>query len=170
MNVHVRAQESTDAEAMLRIVSSRRAYSGTMQLPYQSLDAMRERLAPPQGEGAYRLVAEVEGQVVGSIGLNVQLQPRRRHVGYIGMMVRDDMQGKGVGSALMAAIIDLADNWLNLTRLELHVYTDNAAGLALYKKFGFEIEGTHRRYAFRNGEYIDSYSMARLRQESAGES
>jgi L-phenylalanine/L-methionine N-acetyltransferase len=30
-------------------------------------------------------------------------------------------------------------------------------------KFGFEIEGTHRRYAFRNGEYVDAYSMARLR-------
>ena len=73
-------------------------------------------------------------------------------------------------TALMAAIIELADKWLNLTRLELHVYTDNEAGLALYKKFGFEIEGTHRRYAFRDGEYIDSYGMARLRQESAGES
>jgi putative acetyltransferase len=43
------------------------------------------------------------------------------------------------------------------------VYTDNAAAIALYKKFGFEIEGTHRRYAFRNGEYVDAYSMAHLR-------
>ena len=35
--------------------------------------------------------------------------------------------------------------------------------IALYKKFGFEIEGTLRRYAMRNGEYVDSYSMARLK-------
>jgi putative acetyltransferase len=34
--------------------------------------------------------------------------------------------------------------------------------IALYEKFGFEIEGTHRRLAFRNGEYVDGYSMARL--------
>jgi putative acetyltransferase len=60
-------------------------------------------------------------------------------------------------------VLDLADNWLNLTRIELSVYTDNAAGLALYKKFGFEIEGTHRRYAFRGGRYVDAYSMARVR-------
>ena len=79
------------------------------------------------------------------------------------MAVRDDWQGKGVGTALMEAVLDLADNWLNLTRVELTVYTDNAAGIALYKKFGFEIEGTHRRYAFRNGEYADAYSMARIR-------
>jgi putative acetyltransferase len=44
----------------------------------------------------------------------------------------------------------------------LHVYVDNAPAIALYEKFGFEIEGTHRRFAFRNGEYVNSYSMARI--------
>jgi putative acetyltransferase len=44
------------------------------------------------------------------------------------MAVRDDWQGKGVGTALMEAALDLADNWLNLTRIELRVYVDNAAG------------------------------------------
>lgn len=77
--------------------------------------------------------------------------------------MRDDWQGKGVGSALMQAMIDLADKWLNLTRLELTVYTDNEAGIALYKKFGFEIEGTHRKFAFRDGEFVDAYAMARVR-------
>ena len=62
----------------------------------------------------------------------------------------------------MEAALDLADNWLNLTRIELHVYTDNSAGIGLYEKFGFEVEGTHHRFAFRNGKYVDAYSMARL--------
>ena len=55
------------------------------------------------------------------------------------------------------------DNWLNLTRIELHVYVDNATAIALYEKFGFKVEGTHRRLAFRDGEYVDAYSMARLK-------
>ena len=46
------------------------------------------------------------------------------------MAVRDDWQGRGVGTALMEAALDLADNWLNLTRIELEVYTDNAAAIA----------------------------------------
>ena len=70
---------------------------------------------------------------------------------------------KGVGTALMQALLDLADNWLNLSRLELTVFTDNEAAVKLYQKLGFVIEGTHRKFAFRDGEYVDCYAMARLR-------
>ena len=82
------------------------------------------------------------------------------------MAVRDDWQGKGVGTALVQAAVDLADRWLNLRRLELQVYTDNDAGIRLYKKFGFVIEGTHVDFAFRDGAYVDAYAMARLRPQS----
>ena len=43
------------------------------------------------------------------------------------------------------------------------VYTDNAAAIHLYEKFGFVIEGTKRKYAFRDGEYVDAHVMARVR-------
>jgi len=89
--------------------------------------------------------------------------PRRRHVGEIGMAVRDDWQGKGVGTALMQATVDLADRWLNLTRLELEVYTDNEPAIRLYNKFGFVMEGTLTHFAFRDGEYVDAHVMAHLK-------
>ena len=82
----------------------------------------------------------------------------------LGMSVHDAHAGKGVGSALLAAAIDLAENWLQYSRMELTVFTDNVAALALYKKFGFEIEGTLRRYAFRDGEFVDTHTMARLKK------
>jgi putative acetyltransferase len=47
--------------------------------------------------------------------------------------------------------------------IELSVFTDNTAGIHLYEKFGFQHEGILRQYAFRNGEYVDAYMMARLR-------
>ena len=40
---------------------------------------------------------------------------------------------------------------------------DNVPATALYEKFGFEVEGTHRHFALREGEYVDAYSMARLK-------
>ena len=64
---------------------------------------------------------------------------------------------------MMGVCLDLADNWLNLTRLDLRVCVDNSPAIVLYKKFGFDIEGTHRRFAYRNGEYVDAHVMARLR-------
>jgi putative acetyltransferase len=81
---------------------------------------------------------------------------------HFGLSVAREFQRRGVGSALMAAICDYADHWAGVLRLELTVYTDNEAAIALYRKFGFVIEGTHRAYALRNGEYADAYAMARL--------
>jgi putative acetyltransferase len=162
-HVSIRHAEPADAEALHQIFSGPRVIEGTLQLPLPSAEMWRKRISE-MPEGLYSLVACTNGEVVGELGLETYPTLwRRRHVGQIGMAVRDDWQGKGVGTALMEAVLDLAENWLNLTRIELSVYTDNAAGVALYKKFGFEIEGTHRRYAFRNGEYADAYSMARIR-------
>jgi putative acetyltransferase len=108
----------------------------------------------------------VDGEVVGQLGLNTfPNHPRRRHVGQIGMAVHDDWQGRGVGSALMQAAVELADGWVNLRRLELEVYVDNELGVRLYKRFGFVIEGTLRQYAYRDGRYVDAHMMARLRSE-----
>jgi hypothetical protein len=58
---------------------------------------------------------------------------------------------------------ELADGWLNVFRLEPTVFTDNRAAIALYRKFGFEMEGTHRAYALRAGRYVDAHAMARVR-------
>ena len=163
MEITVRHSEPEDYEALHRIFSGQRAIAGTLQMPFPRAETWRERLSEPP-EGLYSLVACVEGEVVGEISLHTSpTRWRMRHVGSIGMAVRDDWQGKGVGTALMEAALDLADTWLNLTRIELSVYVDNAAGIALYEKFGFEVEGTHGRFAFRNGEYVDAYSMARLK-------
>jgi putative acetyltransferase len=163
VEITVRHAEPEDYDAMHRIMSAPKVAMGTLQLPLQPAEAWRKRLAEPP-EGLFLLVACVEGEVVGNLGLETSPnRPRMRHAGSLGMAVHDDWQGRGVGTALMGKALDLADNWLNLSRLELTVYTDNAAGIALYEKFGFEREGTHRRYAFRNGEYVDAYSMARIR-------
>ena len=162
MDINIRKAEPSDAEAIWKCYTAPKVVRDTLQLPYRSLESVRELLAK-SGEGQYTLVAVVGGEVVGMIGLHTSSRPRINHRGEIGMMVRDDWQGKGVGRALMQAVIDLADKWLNLTRIELTVFTDNEVAIALYRKFGFEIEGTLRKYAFRDGEFVDAYAMARVK-------
>ena len=60
-------------------------------------------------------------------------------------------------------MVDLAERWWNVRRLELNVYADNAGAITLYERFGFEREGVHQAYAWRDGAYVDSLSMARVR-------
>ena len=160
--ISIRRAEPGDYEALHRIFTSPKLVRGTLQLPFPSLETWRKRLAEP-AEGIFSLVACAGGEVVGEITLHTSpTRWRRRHAGEIGMAVRDDWQGRGVGTALMLAVIDLAENWLNLTRLELIVYADNEPAIGLYKKCGFVVEGTMKDWSFRDGEYADCLSMARL--------
>lgn len=163
MKIEIRRAEPSDYKAVCELHAQPQAQRGTLQLPFPSEEKWKERLAK-HGDSDYGLVACVDGRVVGMVYLHAgPWSPRRAHVGLLGMAVHDAWAGKGIGTALMKAAIDLADNWLNLSRLELSVYTDNEPALRLYKKLGFEIEGTHRKYAFRDGAYVDAHTMARVR-------
>ena len=164
-DVTIRAAEPDDADDLALLFNAPGVVAGTLQLPFQSVEQRRERLEQPP-PGTHNLVAVVDERVVGMLGLHVPQAPRRSHTASFGMAVHDDFQGQGIGSALMQAMLDLADNWLGLERLELFVYTDNQVAIHLYEKFGFQIEGTARGYALRAGQYVDAYMMARLRPSS----
>jgi putative acetyltransferase len=166
-SISIRRAEPSDYEALRQIFDGPQVVWGTLQLPFPSGENWRKRLADPP-EGLFSLVACMDDDVVGQLDLyTFPLRPRWRHVGQIGMAVRDDWQGKGVGGALLEAAIDVADNWLNLLRIELEVFTDNEPAVRLYKKFGFVVEGTAVQYAYRDGQYVDVYMMGRLRKSVA---
>jgi putative acetyltransferase len=158
--ITIRAAEPDDAGALHRLLAEPQIVYNTVHLPSISLEQTRALLTE---EDRHVLVACVDAQVVGAIGLVVNRTPRLRHVaGICKLAVSSAWQEQGVGSRLMAAALDLADNWLNLIRIELFVYADNAPAIALYEKHGFVVEGTHRAAAFRAGRYADALSMARV--------
>lgn len=63
----------------------------------------------------------------------------------------------------MNALLDLADNWLMLKRVQLTVFTDNERAIELYESLGFEREATLRGATAKGGKYADEYLMARLK-------
>jgi putative acetyltransferase len=164
MTVKIRAFRMSDLDDVLELRTMPKSQRETLQLPFISHDALTKRyesLKPTD----HSLVAVLEDtqKVVGNIGLIQATNPRRAHTAHIGMSVHDEYHNQGIGTMLMDAVIDLADNWLNLKRLELEVYVDNEPAIHLYEKYGFETEGTLRNYAFRDGHFVDAYMMARLR-------
>lgn len=165
MTISIRRTTLEDAQALAEIFSDESVYRNTLQLPMASAAKWQKRLSELPSH-VHSLVAVLDGEVVGNLGFTVCAYERRRHVADFGMAVRKSAQGRGVGNALMVAMLDLADNWLNLHRVELIVYTDNAPAIALYQKFGFVIEGEFTDYAYRDGRYVNAYQMARIKPKT----
>ena len=153
-----------DAAALVRLRSDPQVFAGLLQTPYPSIEAWRKNLEQQteQNDGL-PLLAIDNGEVIASGGIHgLGTRIRRRHVAGLGICVAAQRQKQGVGSEMMRRLLDWSDNWAGYLRIELNVYTDNERAIALYRRFGFEMEGTHRGHALRDGVYVDTHTMARF--------
>lgn len=110
-------------------------------------------------DGAY-LVAVVDGEVVGSLGLVRETHASTRHVASFGLIVAENHRGRGIGKALLGQAIRWAES-MGVRKLELAVYPDNEAALALYRAFGFVEEGRLRGHSVREDGLQDEILMGR---------
>ena len=165
MNDCIRPVREDDADQIADLRRMPGVFETILGLPSERSGRIREQIAS-LGRNDHLLVAvDAQGRVLGEIGLMVYDNPRQRHCAGLGMMVRSDYQGQGVGRALLESALDLADRWLMLERVELDVFEDHPAAMHLYQSAGFEIEGRKRRAAVKDGVYADEIMMARLRPQ-----
>lgn len=107
------------------------------------------------------LVAEVNGKLVGYLFAIGGMARRNQHTAYLVIGILQEYRGKGIGTQLFTTL----DRWAKeqrLHRLELTVVATNETAIALYKKMGFQIEGTKKDSLLINGEFVDEYYMAKL--------
>lgn len=161
--ITIRPLRLTDAHHVYEIMHMPNVLWGMSVLPSTTVDAWSTMVAQwIADEHMHVFVAEIQEKAIGLIRLHVRTG-RESHVGDVTLAVHDKHQRQGIGKMLLLTALDLADNWLNLVRLELAVYTDNEQAIRLFQQFDFAIEGRKHYDAFRGGAYIDSYMMARLR-------
>jgi putative acetyltransferase len=158
----IRPVEPEDWADLSEMNAQPRVLAGTLGLPFRSLAFERQRLEKNDPARPH-VGAVIDRKVVGTIMLVPTTNPRRAHAASFGMCVHDAYQGRGVGAGLLGALLELTDRWLNIRRMELTVFADNARAIALYERFGFEREGLLRDYAFRDGAFVDALAMARLK-------
>lgn len=160
--IAIRSQEPEDAAQISALIGGLGTFEGTLQLPDMPVAMRLERLRQID-ERACRLVALAGDRVVGAAGLHVgHAALRRSHVRELGIGIAREWQGRGVGRQLITRLLDWADNWAGVLRVELTVHADNERAIALYRSLGFVEEGRHRAYAMKDGRYVDAFFMARL--------
>jgi L-phenylalanine/L-methionine N-acetyltransferase len=157
----IRAPVPADLAGLTALANLPGVRHGTLRLPFTGEEFVRERFLRTDGN-EHNLVALSGGEVVGQAAL-IRSSGRLGHSADVFVAVHDDHWGRGIGRRLMLALLELADDWLGLVRLQLTVNVDNARAIRLYESLGFEREGTQRASVLRAGVLVDALMMARLR-------
>ncbi|CAM3066614.1 GNAT family N-acetyltransferase [Vibrio tubiashii] len=155
----IRKMSSADLPALYDIYTDKEVVNNNRYLP----DIKREEFDSMFNDSQLNFVAvESDGELLGHLAINSTPKPRLKHSASFGIAVAKTSRGKGVGRFLMEYLLSYCDEQLNLTRLELEVHANNVAALALYKSFGFEVEGTKRKAVLVEDDLIDIVIMSRV--------
>ncbi len=116
-----------------------------------------------QSAGYLALVAEGRGIPVGFLEFENGGRRRTQHVGIFSIFISRDWRGKGVGSTLIKMLLDWATAHPVIEKVTLEAFATNKRAIALYEKFGFQVEGRCQRDIKVGGKvgglYIDSLLM-----------
>jgi len=107
------------------------------------------------------LVATVDDRIAGLVALQARQLPQEHHVAALGVSVDQRYRGRGLGSALITAVLEWA-RVNGITRVELEAFAANPRAIALYERLGFEREGARRAAVMIDGAPVDAIMLARL--------
>ena len=140
-------------------IAKERRYLTMLEAP--SFTRTRRLVLDSLRAGAVHVVAVADDEVIGWCDLRPKAAVTLRHGAVLGMGIVAAYRGHGIGSRMLAVTLELA--WAaGIRRAELHVRSDNAPAIALYRRFGFVEEGTCRNFICIDGVDYDALLMARL--------
>lgn len=156
----IRPSRVDDAEGLLKnvnLVCAEDVYLLMDEIPWD-LDRERAWLSEFDGIRNVLFIAALDGEIVGQADCHGGLWPKTRHVGAIGIAIRDGWREAGLGRILMERILE----WMRsrgFQRAVLDVFATNARARRLYESLGFQVEGVRRKHFLIRGEYVDEISM-----------
>jgi len=164
----VRSAENRDAAAVLDLL--RELAHEPVFTVYEpdemirSLETERASIATYREEpGRLMLVAEVGGELVGQLTFRAGKYRRIAHAGEMGMSVRANWRGRGVGRALLTCLIEWASVHPRVEKINLRVFASNERAIALYRSMGFVEEGRRAgEIRIHSGLRVDDLTMARF--------
>lgn len=116
------------------------------------------RLGQDNFDGSRGYVLEYKGELAGTVGFGI---PNRDNVIEVGYWLRQDLQGRGIMTRSVEAILTMLFVEVGIHRVTIRAATTNLPSRGIPERLGFKHEGTMRDGGFVNGEYLDLeiYSM-----------
>ncbi|MFC6633680.1 GNAT family N-acetyltransferase [Microbulbifer taiwanensis] len=161
--MHIREAVEDDLEAMWGIFRAVTATGDT--LPFADTMDRDTFRAHWFGPGQVTCVAEEDVHLLGMYKLGANYPDLGSHVASATYLVRPEVQGRGIGRALVQHSIARAQDADYLAMQFNYVVSTNRAAVTLYEELGFEIVGTLPK-AFRHAEkgLVDAFVMHRFLQ------
>ena len=125
-----------------------------------SIETATERLTS-HPDDSFVIGAFVDGQLVGMAGFFRYKIAKARHKGRIwGVYVRKSCRGKGLGRAMLSALLERIHSCPGVEQVALPVVGRQKAATALYHSLGFKTFGVEPRGMKVGNEYFENEHMA----------
>lgn len=163
--VILREPRLNDVKDMLKVINrlAREKRNGVLARKHtlkEERNWLKNCLKEIKKKAKVMVFAEVDGKVMGSCDVNRNMQPKLNHRAHAGIILDKKIRGKGIGTAMMKALINLAKKRMKgLEIINLEVFDYNKAAQVLYKKVGFKKYATLPRTAKEGKKYVDAYYM-----------
>jgi RimJ/RimL family protein N-acetyltransferase len=160
----LRRAEPRDAEQMLAYLNQVAGESVNLTFgPGEfGLSVQEERaflLQMGESPTSLYLIAEIAGEIAGALTFSTGKRPRLQHAGEFGMSILRSYWNLGVGSRMLAYLIEWARHTDAIRKINLRVRVDNLPAIHLYEKYGFVQEGRVTREFYLRGQFVDVYMM-----------
>lgn len=131
--------------------------------PFAIADAEQYIASAASEAPVTRFAIEVAGAAVGSVGLKLGSDIERRSA-EIGYWLGEAYWGRGIMSAAVGAATAYALGELDLLRVFAVPFVRNRASARVLERAGYRLEGIMRRSAVKDGEVLDQYLYAAVRE------
>lgn len=160
MTIKVRAIAEQDIEGFREVLDSvakERRFLAQFSAPPD--DKVTKFVTDGIAENVSQFVALDGTRVVGWADIFPGRAPATKHCGSLGMGVIAEYRKQGIGERLLVACVEKAQR-NGISRIALHVRTDNQNAIGLYKKIGFQTEAVMTDYMLIDGTYYDALLMS----------
>lgn len=126
----------------------------------EEIDFLSKVLSRLEKDEMFYLVAEVDGKVVAVSEISKR-GGYEKHVGVIGIAIRNGFRDLGIGIEIMKALVEQAQK-MGLKVLTLSAFATNKPAIHVYEKVGFVQTGTIPKKHFKEGKYIDEIILTKV--------